>query len=197
VSPDGARAYRDHAAALTDGLVEVIDAPVSGGPEGAEAGILAIMVGGSADAVAAAWPALAAMGSTIRHLGGIGSGSLAKACNQMVVAATVIALSEAAALAESSGVDVAGLLDVLGGGYAASRVLQVKGANLVSQTYAPGGKAVYMVKDLGFVRDEAQRTGASVQQAALSLDAFAAATAAGWGDDDMSVVHRLIRELRD
>jgi 2-hydroxy-3-oxopropionate reductase len=115
----------------------------------------------------------------------------------MVVAATVIALSEAAALAESSGVDVAGLLDILGGGYAASRVLQVKGANLVSQTYAPGGKAAYMVKDLGFVRDEAQHTGASVRQAGLNLDVFAAATAAGWGEEDMSVVHRLIREHQD
>ena len=194
ISPEGARAYREHAAALTDGLVDVIDAPVSGGPEGAQAGSLAIMVGGSADAVAAAWPALTAMGSTVRHLGGTGSGSLAKACNQMVVAATMVALSEAAALAESAGVDVAGLLDVLAGGYAASRVLEVKGANLVAQTYAPGGKAAYLVKDLGFVRDEAQRTGVSVAQAELCHAVFSAVAAAGLGEQDMSVVHQWVRD---
>jgi 2-hydroxy-3-oxopropionate reductase len=194
VAPAGVRAFAEHAAGLTDGLVQVIDAPVSGGPEGAQAGTLAIMVGGSEDAVAAAWPALAAMGGTVRHLGAIGAGSLAKACNQMVVAATMIALSEAAVLAESAGVDVAGLLDVLAGGYAASRVLEVKGPNLVSQTYSPAGKAAYMVKDLGFVRSEARRTGVTVNQADLSLATFAAAEAAGFGEEDMSVVHRALRE---
>ena len=194
VSPEHARAFAAHASELTGGLVQVIDAPVSGGPEGAQAGTLAIMVGGSDDAVTAAWPALTAMGSTVRHLGAIGAGSLAKACNQMVVAATMIALSEASVLAESAGVDVAGLLDVLAGGYAASRVLEVKAENLVSQTYSPAGKAAYMVKDLGFVRAEAQRTGARVDQADLSLATFAAVDAAGLGDEDMSVVHRLIRD---
>ena len=194
VAPAGARAFAEHATELTDGLVSVIDAPVSGGPEGAQAGTLAIMVGGSDVAVAAAWPALTAMGSTVRHLGAIGAGSLATACNQMVVAATMIALSEASVLAESAGVDVAGLLDVLAGGYAASRLLEVKGTNLASQSYSPAGKATYMVKDLGFVRSEAQRTGVTVSQAELSLATFAAADAAGLGEEDMSVVHRIIRE---
>jgi 2-hydroxy-3-oxopropionate reductase len=133
ISPADARAFAGHVSELTDGLVQVIDAPVSGGPEGAEEGTLAIMVGGNNEAVAAAWPALTAMGSTVRHLGAVGSGSLAKACNQMVVAATMIALSETSVLAEAAGVDVADLLDVLAAGYAASRVLEVKGANLASQ----------------------------------------------------------------
>lgn len=194
VSPADARAFAAHASELTDGLVQVIDAPVSGGPEGAQAGALAIMVGGSDEAVAVAWPALTAMGRTVRHLGAIGAGSLAKACNQMVVAATMIALSEASVLAESAGVDVAGLLDVLSGGYAASRVLEVKAENLVSQTYSPAGKAAYMVKDLGFVRAESQRTGVRIDQADLSLATFAAVDAAGLGEQDMSVVHRVIRD---
>lgn len=194
VSPADARAFAAHASELTDGLVQVIDAPVSGGPEGARAGTLAIMVGGSDEAVSGAWPALTAMGSTVRHLGAIGAGSLAKACNQMVVAATMIALSEASVLAESAGVDVAGLLDVLAGGYAASRVLEVKAENLVSQTYPPAGKAAYMVKDLGFVRAESQRTGVRINQADLSLATFAAVDAAGLGEQDMSVVHRVIRD---
>src|SRR5574340_308125 len=111
----------------------------------------------------------------------------------MVVAATMIALSEASVLAESAGVDVAGLLDVLAGGYAASRVLEVKRDNLTSGTYVPGGKAAYMVKDLGFVTAEAQLTGAALDQADLSLATFTAVVDAGLGDADMSVVHRLIR----
>jgi 2-hydroxy-3-oxopropionate reductase len=194
VAPDGARDYAAHASELTGGLVQVVDAPVSGGPEGAGTGTLAIMAGGSADAVAAAWPALVSMGTTVRHLGPIGSGSLAKACNQMVVAATMIALSEASVLAESAGVDVAGLLDVLGGGYASSRLLEVKKDSLISRTYAPAGKAEYMVKDLQFVRAEAARTGAALSQAELSLATFTAASDAGLGDQDMSVVHHLIRQ---
>jgi 2-hydroxy-3-oxopropionate reductase len=194
ISPQGARSYAAHAAELTGGLVQVVDAPVSGGPEGASTGTLAIMAGGTAAAVAAAWPALTSMGTTVRHLGAIGSGSLAKACNQMVVAATMIALSEASVLAESAGVDVAGLLDVLAGGYAASRVLDVKRDNLIARTYSPAGKAAYMVKDLGFVRTESQRTGVEVEQADLSLATFIAVANAGLGEQDMSVVHRVIRD---
>lgn len=100
--------------------MQVIDAPVSGGTEGATEGTLAIMAGGSEAAVAQAWPALTAMGTTVRHLGPIGSGALAKACNQMVVAATMIALAEATVLAESALVSVPGLLDVPAGGFAGS-----------------------------------------------------------------------------
>jgi 2-hydroxy-3-oxopropionate reductase len=194
ISPQGARDYADHAAELTDGLVQVVDAPVSGGPEGASAGTLAIMAGGSDAAVSAAWPALTSMGATVRHLGPIGSGSLAKACNQMVVAATMIALSEACVLAESAGVDVAGLLDVLGGGYAASRILEVKKHNLTSRSYSPAGKAAYMVKDLQFVHAEAALHRAAVGQAEMSLAIFAAVADAGLGDQDMSVVHQVIRQ---
>lgn len=196
VSPEAVRTFADYAARLTGGLVQVIDAPVSGGAEGAIAGTLAIMAGGAADAVEAAWPALTAMGSTVRHLGPIGSGALAKACNQMVVAATMIALSEASVLAESAGVSVEGLLDVLAAGYAASRVLEVKTPNLTSNSYAPTGKAIYMVKDLGFVRAEAELTGAPVAQAALSLDIFQAVADAHLGDQDLSVVHAFIRQRR-
>lgn len=196
VSPAAVRSFADYAARLTAGLVQVIDAPVSGGAEGAMAGTLAIMAGGADAAVATAWPALTAMGSTVRHLGPIGSGALAKACNQMVVAATMIALSEASVLAESAGVSVEGLLDVLAAGYAASRVLEVKTPNLTSNSYTPAGKAIYMVKDLGFVRAEAELTGAPVAQAALSLDIFQAVADAHLGDQDLSVVHALIRKRR-
>jgi 2-hydroxy-3-oxopropionate reductase len=133
------------------------------------------------------------MGTTVRHLGPIGSGALAKACNQMVVAATMIALSEASVLAESAGVDVAALLDVFAGGFASSRVLEVKTDNLTTGTYFPTGQAVYMIKDLGFVHAEAQHTGVRVAQADLSLDIYRDVADAGLGGEDLSVVHKLIR----
>ncbi len=193
VSPQGVRTFAAHAAELTNGLVQVIDSPVSGGTEGATDGTLAIMAGGNTDAVAAAWPVLTAMGTTVRHLGPIGSGALAKACNQMVVAATMIALSEASVLAEAAGVSVEGLVDILAGGFGASRVLEVKAPNLTTNTYAPTGKAIYMVKDLGFVLAESEVTGAATPQAALSLELYRAVAAADLGDQDVSVVHALIR----
>ncbi len=197
VSPQAVREYADHAATLTGGLVQVVDAPVSGGTEGAAEGSLAIMVGGTDDAVARAWPALTAMGTTVRHLGPVGSGALAKACNQMVVAATLIALSEASVLAESAGVDVDGLLDILAGGFGASRVLEVKRPNLVLRTYSPTGKAAYMLKDLGFVETESRITGTPLPQASVSLDLFRAVADADLGDQDVSVVHAVIRERAD
>ena len=193
VSPQGVRRYADHVEELTGGLVRVVDAPVSGGAEGAAAGSLAIMAGGTDDAVGTVWAALMSMGSTVRHVGGIGAGSLVKACNQMVVAATLIALSEATALAESAGVSVPALLDILAGGFGASRVLEVKSSHLISQTYAPTGAAKYMVKDLAFVRAEAESTGSVLPQADLSSSLFDDVVDAGLGDLDVSVVHAIVR----
>ena len=193
VSPSGVREFADRVAEASDGLVGVVDAPVSGGPEGARAASLAIMAGGSADDVAAAWPALSAMGGLVRHLGPIGAGSLAKVCNQMVVAATMIALSEATALAEAAGLNTEGLLDVLGAGYASSRLLEVKRGNLIDRDYAPAGLARYMVKDLGFAAAESAPLQAELAQTELSRSLFTQLTAAGWGDEDMSVVHRIVR----
>lgn len=193
VSPAGVRAFADRAAQLTDGLVRVVDAPVSGGAEGARAGTLAIMVGGADGDVAPALAGLGAMGTTVRHLGTLGAGSLAKACNQMVVAATLVALSEASVLAESAGLSVPGLLEILAGGFGSSRVLEVKTPNLSTNSYLPTGVAKYMVKDLRFVEVEAERTGAPIPQALLSADLFADVVAAGLGDLDVSVVHALIR----
>lgn len=193
VSPAGVRAYAEHVRAISSGLVRVVDAPVSGGAEGAQAATLAVMVGGAEDDVAKAWDALGAMASTVRHLGDLGAGSLAKACNQMVVAATMVALSEATVLAESAGLSVPGLLEILAGGFGNSRVLEVKTPHLIAGSYRPTGVARYMVKDLGFVQVEAARTGAPVRQAMLSAELFADVVAAHLGDLDVSVVHGLIR----
>jgi 2-hydroxy-3-oxopropionate reductase len=193
VSPQGVRTYAEHAAGLTGGLVTVVDAPVSGGVDGAKEASLAIMAGGSDEDIATIWAPLNAMGRTIRHVGPVGAGSLSKACNQMVVAATLVAISEAAVLAESAGLSVPAFLDILAGGFGASRVLEVKRPNFVSNSYEPTGLAKYMVKDLDFVRTEALLTGTPVRQADLSAELFGEVIEAGLGDDDVSVVHGLIR----
>jgi 2-hydroxy-3-oxopropionate reductase len=196
VSPQGIRAFGERVRVVSQGRVSVVDAPVSGGPEGAAAGSLAIMVGGDGTAVAAAWPALHAMGGTVRHLGGLGAGCLAKACNQMVVSATMIALSEATALAEAAGLDIDALLTVLGAGYAGSRVLETKGANLLEHRYPVGGRARYMVKDLASAAQETSRLGIELAQMSVSAALFEETVRAGLGDEDMSAVHEIVRARR-
>ena len=145
-------------AETTAGAVRVVDAPVSGGVEGAEAGTLSIMVGGEDRDVADGWAVLSACGNPV-HLGPLGSGQVAKACNQMIVASTILALGEAAVLAERSGLDLTELFRLLGGGYAGSRILESRGDRIIQQDYSPSGVAKYMVKDLDFASAVATATG--------------------------------------
>ena len=186
-SPAGVRELGAALADRTGGAVRLVDAPVSGGQEGAEAGTLAIMVGGTPDDVAHVLPVLAAAGTPV-HLGPLGSGQVAKACNQVVVAATVTALAEAAVLAERAGLDVGRMLDLLAGGYAGSRVLEVKKHRFVAHDHSPSGPARYMVKDLRGALDEAGRTGTATVLTDVLLDVFTGVTDAGLGDLDTSVV---------
>ncbi len=193
-SPSGVRTLAARAATETGGLLRVVDCPVSGGVEGAAAGDLAVMVGGSDADVALATPVLASYGTPV-HLGPLGSGQVAKACNQMVVAATVLALSEAAVLADRSGLDVRALFDLLGRGYAGSRVLETRGRSIAAQDYRVAGAARYMLKDLGFAVAEANHTGAVLPQAATDLAAFSALVEQGLGDDDLTVARAYIESL--
>ncbi|KAE8762799.1 NAD(P)-dependent oxidoreductase [Georgenia thermotolerans] len=188
-SPDGVRALADDVARRSAGRLAVVDAPVSGGVEGAAEGTLSIMVGGAPADVARALPWLGAMGTAV-HLGPIGAGQVAKACNQLIVAATTVALGEASVIAERSGLDLARLLDLLGGGYAGSRLLEVKKSRLVAHDYTPAAPAKFMVKDLGFAADEARRTGVAVRQLPVLQEVFADITARGLGDLDTAVVQR-------
>jgi 3-hydroxyisobutyrate dehydrogenase-like beta-hydroxyacid dehydrogenase len=187
VSASGLRALAARSGA------RLVDAPVSGGTEGAEAGTLSIMVGGADDDVARARPALDACG-TVVHLGPLGSGEVAKACNQLIVAATMTAVAEAAVIAERSGLDVDALLGLLQGGYAGSRVLESKRAALVAGDYRTRGAASYMVKDLRAAADEAEATGTPAPLLAAVGEVFAEVADAGLGELDLAVVHRLVRE---
>ena len=171
--------------------VTLVDAPVSGGAEGAEAGTLSIMVGGADADVAPVLDALAPCGRAV-HLGPLGSGQVAKACNQLIVAATVTALAEASVLAERSGLDVAALFDLLGGGYAGSRLMEVKAHRFATHDHSPSGPAKFMIKDLRAVAEEAERTGLDLALATLLARVFTETTEAGWGDLDTAVVQRWV-----
>jgi 2-hydroxy-3-oxopropionate reductase len=175
----------------TKGRVRVIDAPVSGGSEGAKAGTLSIMVGGDKRDVNDAWPVLAACGNPV-HLGPLGSGQVAKACNQMIVAATVLALGEAAVLADRSGLELDKLFGVLAGGYAGSRILETRGDRIVREDYSPSGPARYLVKDLGFAATVAQATGTNAVLLPVLKSAFEELTGTGYGDNDIAVTRRYV-----
>lgn len=193
-SPGGVRELAARLHAATGGLVDVVDCPVSGGAEGARDARLVIMVGGEDAAVDRALPVLGHLG-TPTHLGPLGSGEVAKACNQAIVAATISAIAEAAVLADRSGLDVAGLFSVLGGGYAGSRILETRGERVASGAYGADGPAKYMVKDLRFALDEARRTGAELPLTSLLSDTFVRLVDGGFGDQDISVVRAFVESL--
>ncbi|MFF5965068.1 NAD(P)-dependent oxidoreductase [Streptomyces collinus] len=193
VSPVAVRAMAEE---LCPRGVEVVDAPVSGGVTGARDAALSIMAGGTQDAVDRIRPYLTAMGSTVRRMGGTGTGSLAKACNQLVVAGTLVALAEAVVLGERGGLQPAALLDVLAGGLAASEVLTQKRHHLTESDFTPTGPARYLHKDLGFVLDSAADTHVTLPLTETVAALYTAVDSGGLGDLDNSVVLRLLREGR-
>ncbi|MGY1840658.1 MULTISPECIES: NAD(P)-dependent oxidoreductase [unclassified Modestobacter] len=191
VSPEAVRRLGAELAERPGGPVHVVDAPVSGGEEGATAGTLSIMVGGADEAVARVQPVLGSFGRPV-HLGPLGSGQVAKACNQMIVAATVLALGEASVVAERAGLDVAQMLDLLSGGYAASRIMEVKKRRFAEHDHSPSGAARFMVKDLTFAVDEARGSGTATPQTDVLLDVFTRLTEQGLGDQDTAVVQAFV-----
>ncbi|HVH24982.1 MAG TPA: NAD(P)-dependent oxidoreductase [Pseudonocardia sp.] len=190
-SPDGVRALNRRLAERTAAAVRVIDAPVSGGTDGAAAGTLSIMVGGADGDVRRALPLLRACGTPV-HLGPLGAGQVAKACNQMIVASTILALGEAAVLADRSGLDLTVLFDLLAGGYAGSRILATRGQRLVTEDYSPSGPARYMAKDLDFAASVAAETNSHPMLLPAVREAFQELVARGLGDFDIAVTRRFI-----
>lgn len=190
-SPVGVRhlaAELDHD---TDGRIRVVDCPVSGGVDGATAGRLSIMIGGSdADAERAA-AVLEPCGTSI-HLGPLGAGEVAKACNQMVVAATVLALGEASVLAERSGIDLRTMWTLLSGGYAGSNLLASRLEKLVTGNDEPSGVVKYLIKDLGFASDVATETNTAPLLLPALRDVYSELVDSGYGERDITVTRRFI-----
>ncbi|MCF3141578.1 MULTISPECIES: NAD(P)-dependent oxidoreductase [unclassified Paenarthrobacter] len=195
VSPTAVQQFGQTVHEASGGNASVVDAPVSGGTKGAQDGTLAIMVGADELQFEALKPLLETMGTTVRRMGPLGSGSLAKACNQLIVGTTTAALAEAAELAERSGMDVEALFDVLSGGLAGSRVLDNVGPRLAAKDYAPTGPAKFMHKDLGFVLESAEAAGSAVPLATAAVELYAELRRQGLGDQDLAVVRQTIANL--
>jgi len=188
-SPVGVRELADR---LPENI-RVVDCPVSGGEDGAKAGTLSIMLGGSPTDTDRAASLLAPCGTPVR-LGPLGAGEVAKACNQLVVASTILALGEATELAARSGVDPAALWELLGGGYAGSRLLESRRERLVTGDDSPSGIAEYMVKDLRFAADVAASTQTRPALLPALRSAFDEIVERGLGGRDIAVTRRFTAE---
>ena len=187
-------ATRDFAARLAEHRVDLVDAPVSGGSEGAQKGTLTIFCGGTADAVERARPILAAMGRTITHVGPSGSGQAVKAVNQVILAGTYLGVAEGIVLAIKAGLDVDQVVEALGGGAAQSWVLANRSGRMLANDYPLGFKVALHRKDLGIALALAREMGAELPVTDLAANLETELIAAGHGEDDMSALARVIRE---
>jgi 3-hydroxyisobutyrate dehydrogenase-like beta-hydroxyacid dehydrogenase len=172
--------------------VTVLDAPLSGGTIGAEEGRLSIMVGGPAGEVERVRPLFELYGSTVVRFGATGAGSTVKACNQVVVAATVTALAEAMALASTAGLDLGKVQSVLSGGLANSEVLTQKGRRWIDQDFEGGGSAKNQLKDLNFVAEIAADLALELPLSMSVKGAFEKMISAGDGDLDHTGIYRTL-----
>jgi len=168
-----------------------IDAPVSGGVPGAQAGTLSIMAGGPAEAIEAASPYMRAYGGRITRMGPVGAGQVAKLCNQTIVASTVNAIAEAVALAQRSGIDAAALNSALAGGWADSTLLQIFVPRMTAPVDQLLGTVATMLKDVENVAALARATGTELAGLNGVLASYRAAAAQGLGAADLSDIVRV------
>jgi 2-hydroxy-3-oxopropionate reductase len=173
----------------------VLDAPVSGGEQGAIDAVLSIMVGGDADDFASAQPVLTAVGKTIVHVGPNGSGQTVKAANQLIVAGNIALLAEAMVFLDAYGVDVEAALEVLGGGLAGSTVMQRKGASMLARNFDPGFRIALHDKDMGIVMTAARDAGVVIPVGAVVAQLVASLKAQGLGGLDHSALIMIIEQL--
>jgi len=186
---------RELAALAAAGGAEMLDAPVSGGDKGAVAGTLSIMVGGTEAAFERALPILSAMGKTIVHVGPAGAGQVVKVCNQVVVAVVIEAVAEALVLGAKAGVDPGRIADVLQGGLAATKVLEMRRENMLSGRFDPGFRIRLHQKDLKNALELAGQTNVALPAAALVEQLMRAMAAAGRADYDHSGLVTLVEDL--
>lgn len=185
-------ATRDLAKSIESRGAHFVDAPVSGGEIGANAGKLSIMAGGSPEAIAQAMPYFEVMGASTTHIGDVGGGQIAKAANQVIVGLTIGAVAEALALAKRAGADPAKVREALQGGFAASRILEVHGQRMIDGAFTPGGKATTQRKDLQQALDLAAAIGLELPATGLTRDLYDRLIAAGGGDLDHSALYTVI-----
>jgi len=186
------QATRRIAAALAERDIAMLDAPVSGGPAGAETATLVIMVGGNADVLAMAKPLLDCLGRQIVHMGSHGTGQIAKACNQLALLVNAEGTAEALALGVRYGLDPARVREALMGGIAASRVLDVFGDRMAKRDFKPGMAARLYDKDLGFVLDLAREAGLDLPAASIVRARLDRLVAEGRSSSDLAAIIELV-----
>jgi 3-hydroxyisobutyrate dehydrogenase len=192
VSADTAR---EAARRLAARRVDFLDAPVSGGVEGARDGKLAIMVGGAAEALERARPALDAMGRAVTHFGPSGAGQAAKATNQIMCAGIIQAVAEAMAFAKAEGLPLDRLIETLGQGAGSSWYFVHRAPNMVREEYPPGFRVRLHEKDLQICRDMAARHGVRLPVVETTLLHYRQLVEQGHGDEDISTIFRLKEAL--
>lgn len=188
-------ATRAVAARLGERGIGFVDAPVTGGSEGAQKGTLAILVGGSAADVERARPVFGAIGRTVTHFGPVGAGQAAKAVNQVIIAGGYLAVAEGIVLAMKAGLDPQQIVEALSGGVAQSWILANRSGRMIANEYPIGFKISLHLKDLGIALALAKETGTALPVAALAAQLEAGLVARGHGDDDNSALARAIRSL--
>ena len=181
-----------HAQRLAAKGVGWIDAPVSGGPEGAAAGTLAIMAGGTASDFESVKPVLNILGGNVVHVGGPGMGHVAKIINQVIVGLTIEAVAEGLTLAEKSGVDPQLIQQALKGGFADSKILQIHGTRMIKRTYEPGAKATIQLKDLRLARALAETAKIRLPHVESLIGFYEKLIAKRDGELDHSAIHKLL-----
>lgn len=184
---------RRAAAMLAERGIAFLDAPVSGGVEGARNGRLSVMVGGDGEALERARPVLEAYAARISHMGGTGAGQATKAVNQVLVAGINEAVCEGLALGEALGLDAERLLPTLMAGAAANWFLDKRGATMLRDEFTPGFKCAHMLKDLRIVQAIAREAGVGHATIDQALADYAALVERGQGDADTSALITLKR----
>lgn len=187
-------ATREFARRLRDRGVAMVDAPVSGGSEGAIHATLTIMVGGEPDDVTRAHAVLGAMGRTVTHMGPVGAGQATKAVNQVIICGAYLGVAEGIVLAMKAGLDPDAVVTALNGGAAQSWVLANRSGRMIEDRYPLGFKLTLHRKDLAIALDLAREAGASLPVAGLTAQIENGLIADGHGDDDMSALARAIRD---
>lgn len=192
ISPSATAAFAERLAAQG---IQFVDAPVSGGSEGARNATLTIFVGGAPDAVERATPVLQALGRTITRFGPAGSGQAVKAVNQVMIAGVYLAVAEGMVLAMKAGLDPEAVASALGGGVAGSWILANRSGKMISNDYPRGFRTSLHLKDLGIALEMARRLGVALPVSAFAAQLEAGLVAQGRGDEDMSNLARSIRAL--
>jgi len=187
-------ATREFAERLAESGISFVDAPVSGGSEGAIKGTLTIMVGGTDADVERARPVLEAMGSSITHMGPVGAGQTTKAVNQVILSGVYLGVAEGMVLAMKSGLDAKQVAEALSGGAAGSWVLQNRAERMIDDEYPLGFRIALHLKDLTIALEQARAVGAALPVSAIAAQIEAGLVARGHGDDDNSALARAVRE---